>query len=227
MKILIQFLLLITFAFVSIAQLKSATNNSNEPDTTQKQVEKIGDDTYRIGKIIIDTKTLEITFDGIVNQDSGMIELVACAPGGKTHESIFVWDVQPYHLQISLLLLGLNYGGGVFAQGDTNAPRGDSVYVFVSWEENGKIVTHRAEDFVWNVAEKRPMENVAWIFTGSKIVNGIFMAEQQRSLLTTYRDPFTILDNPLQGGANDDLYIANHAAIPPKGTKVHIRIQVP
>ena len=115
----------------------------------------------------------------------------------------------------------------MYAQGDTNAPRGDSVYVFVSWEENGKMVEHRAEELVWNAGNKKPMQNVAWIFAGSKIVNGIFMAEQQRSLLTTYRDPFTILDNPLEGGSNDDLYVVNHSVIPTKGTQVHIRIQVP
>ena len=37
-----------------------------------------------------------------------------------------------------------------------------------------EMVEHRAEELVWNAGNK-PMQNVAWIFAGSKIVN-IFMA---------------------------------------------------
>jgi len=178
-----------------------------------------------LGTLQLIRKKNEIQFEGVVNQDSGMIELVACAPLGKTHESIFVWNIVPYHLQVSMLLLGLNSGKGVSVQGDTTKPTGDSVNVFINWEENGKHIEHQAEEFVWDITHSQPMQKHSWIFTGSEIINGMFMADQERSLLTTYRDPFTIIDNPLAGGTDDTVYRVNEKLIPKKGTKVYVRIE--
>jgi hypothetical protein len=194
-------------------------------DTSQNPLKKIGDDQYQLGNIKIDSKNRVLTIPGKINMQKGMIELLACAPGGKTHETVVVMDVVPYHLQVALILLGLNYIGGLSVQGDTLTPKGDSVDVFVTWTKNGQDTTVRAEDFAWDIPAGKSMAHTPWVFAGSKMYEGKYMADVEKSLITTYHDPFTILDNPLSTGRDDETYKVNDLLVPPKGTPVTITIK--
>ncbi|MFI5252337.1 MAG: YdjY domain-containing protein [Bacteroidota bacterium] len=196
-----------------------------QPDSSENPIKKIGDDLFQLGTIRIDSKNRVLTMPGKINMQKGMIELVACATGGKTHESVVVVDVVPYHLQVALILLGLNYIGGLSVQGDTLTPRGDSVDVFMTWNKNGQDTTVRAEDFAWDIPNKRSMEHTPWIFSGSRMIDGKYMADVEKSLVTTYHDPNSILDNPLSTGRDDETYRVNESLVPPKGTPVKVTIK--
>lgn len=194
-------------------------------DTSQSQIAKVGDHTYKLGSLTIDSELREITIPGKVNMHKGMIELLACGPGGKTHESVLVLDVAPYHLQVALLLLGLQYVGGLAYQGDPHTPRGDSVEVWVKWKNGDRDTSVRGEDLVWDIPRNRHMEHTPWVFVGSIMSDGKFMADVEKSLITTYHDPLTILDNPLTTGGDDTLYRVNEDLVPAKGTPVEVRIK--
>ncbi len=200
----------------------AAQASSDDPPIT-----KIDDNVFRIGKLVVDGNKHEVTLGGWVNMSEGMIELLACAPGGKQHESVLVFDVEPFHLQIALLLLGLQFGGTLQYQGDPATPCGDSVDIFVEWNDpsTGEHVLVRGEDLVATVPSGRPMPHTEWIFAGSRVVNGIFMAQSDKSLVTTYHDPNTILDNPLPEGADDTAYAVNSALVPAEGTKIKVTIK--
>ncbi len=215
--LLLSFCLLLLLPFFSLAQQEDAKNSN--------PIEKLDSTKYKIGNVILDSKERTITVNGKINMQQGTVELIACAPGGKMHESILTIDVVPYHLQVSLLLLGLKYVGGVEYQGDAKQPQGDSVYITITWQLHGKDTTVAIEDLVWNIEQNRQMERTSWVFVGSKTVEGTFMADQEKSLITTYHDPFTIFDNPLKGGSNDELYKVNEHLVPSKGTPVQIVIK--
>jgi hypothetical protein len=186
--------------------------------------ERIGPGRLRIGHIILDksaTTTPTITMPARVNMQKGLIELVACSNGGKVWESIFVADVEPRDLNLALLLLGLNFKGGVKFQGDATLPEGDKVIVFV--EKDGK--RRRVEDYVWDVPRKAPMERAGWVFSGSKFINGQFGAQVTRTLIATQHDPYTILDNPMPTGADSSEFEVNSQVTPPVGTTVTLVIQ--
>lgn len=200
-------------------------DTTKSSDTTASPITRIGEDVYKIGNVILDSRKREIRIPGRVNMEKGMIELVACGPGGKLHESILVLDVVPYHLQVGLLLLGLRFVGGPEYQGDPRTPLGDSVEIQASWTLAGKTTTVRIEDLVWDIPHKRMMEHTPWVFVGSKLLQGQFMADAEKSLITTYHDPFTILDNPLPSGSDDELYKVNWNIVPPKGTPVEVVIK--
>ena len=68
------------------------------------------------------------------------------------------------------------------------------VRVLVEWGEGEAKQRWRAEDLIWNGPAERTMEHVDWVFAGSKVINGTFMSSVEGQLITTYRDPFTILD---------------------------------
>ncbi|UCF04773.1 MAG: hypothetical protein JSV33_12740 [bacterium] len=185
-------------------------------------IERIDDNVYKIGNLVVDGNKREVVMPGWINMSEGVVELLACAPGGKTHESVVVVDVEPFHLQIALLLLGLEGGESISFQGDPATPEGDPVEIVIEWTDpkSGEMKSVRGEDFIYNVKADRPMIHTHWVFTGSRIVDGVFVAQMEKSLVTTYHDPYTIIDNPLQTGGDDTYYEANRFLVPPVGTKV-------
>ena len=211
------------------------TNEAQPPQDegppAKPQVEKLGDGRYRIGTVEVDQNKREVYLPGQINMDEGLVELFACGPRGKLHESVLKLDVVPYHLQVALLLLGLSPGKGVEFQGDTSIPTGDLVEVWVEWDQpdspasSPKVERHRAEELIFNLKTEKTMERTDWVFVGSKIVDGRFMAQVEQSLITTFHDPYTILDNPLSTGGDDTLYIVNKEVVPVRETPVRMTLK--
>ena len=202
----------------------AVAEDSDQPraaSTSRSEIERIGEGRFRIGNIILDKTSQTLSLPVEVNMQEGIIELVACSSGGKLHESIFEADVEPVHFNLALLLLGLKPKGGVQFQGDATTPQGDRVLIFV--EKDGQ--RRRVEDYVWDLQRKAPMERTGWVFAGSKFVEGQFGAQLTRTLITTYHDPYTVLDNPLATGGDDEVYEVNSKVTPPVGTTVTLVIE--
>ena len=185
---------------------------------------EIGDGLYKLGNLDLDRNKKTITMLGKVNMSYGLIELLACTSIGKLHESALVMDVQPIHLQTALILLGLEYEGGLRFQGDPLTPKGARVRIWVEWDTDDQTRRYRAEDLVFNRVKQSHMEYTDWVFTGSRMNNGVFMAQAVGTLITTFHDPDAIIDNPLPEGADDTVYIVNSQVIPPKGTNIRMII---
>jgi hypothetical protein len=186
--------------------------------------EKIGEDLYRVGKLTVDLKSKTARCAGKINMRQGTVEYLAVAPKGKLHESVLQVDVRPLHLQVGLILLGLEPGGGLRYQGDAQSPKGSPVDVWVSWERNGRRAKVRAEDLIWDVVKKRPMDRSAFVFSGSSVDADGFVADRELSLIATYRDPAAILNNALPSGSDDSIYKANQRIAPPVGTPVTVTV---
>jgi len=185
---------------------------------------QVGDDLFKLGKVDLDLNKKTVTIYGKVNMSAGVIELLACTKYGKVHESVLTMDVEPIHLQTALILLGLEFGGGLRYQGDPLTPKGDRVQIWIEWTAGGEVKRHRAEDLVYNRVKQAAMEHTDWVFSGSRMKNGVFISQGTGTLITTYHDPDTILDNPLPEGGDDTVYIANSQIVPPKGTEVKMTI---
>ena len=188
------------------------------------EAEKIGDDRYRIGKATVDLKSKSVTCAGKINMRRGTVEYLAVAPRGKVHESVLSLDVRPLHLQVGLILLGLEPRGGLRYQGDTQVPKGAPVDIWVSWQRGGRTVKARAEELVWDVVKKRPMDPKAWVFSGSRVTEAGFVADEELSLVATYRDPAAIINNALPTGSDDSIYKVNERLAPPLDTPVTVTV---
>ncbi len=216
------FLFLVGFLIFLIAD-ESTNGEKKESSGSKPSVDKLADGTYKIGSVILNRDKGEIYINGEVNMQSGMIELLACAWGGKQHESVLVLDVVPHHLQVALLLLGLEPGERKLEyQGDPGAPEGDSLEVWVEWKQDRKTKRVRGEDLVYNISQKRAMKHTHWVFTGSVIYDGRFLADEDKSIITTFHDPLTIIDNPLTTGGDDTIYEVNKELVPKVGTPVKV-----
>ena len=185
-------------------------------------IRKIREGILRVGNITVNKRGRYVTVKGEVNMQEGLVEYLACGPRGKLHESVLKLNVDPFYLQIALLLIGLEPGNKPLArQGDPGMPDGDPVEIWVTWAgKKKKMIKHRAEDLIFNKTAKKTMEQTDWIFTGSQVIRGRFMAQVEHSIVATYHDPFAIFDHPLPTGSDDRLYYVNSEIVPPKGTPV-------
>ncbi len=175
----------------------------------------------------------------------GLIELFACSEGGKDHESAVVLKCKPQSLHLALVLLGLkdereSGGGGEEQVGDAAPPKGDRVIVYLEWtDKDGKTVRHRAEELIKDSRTNTPMPPVGFAFRGSEFVaeqdpdtrkptgRQIYLANRVRTVIATYHDPTSILDNPLKTGGDDTIYYSNEDLLPETGTPAKLIVQVP
>ncbi len=176
-----------------------------------------------VGSVRVDPAARAVIATGWVNQVLGPIELLACGPGGKTHESVFVMDVNPLDLQTALLLLGLKPGTPPTALGQ-GQPVGPKLDIWIEWADQGTQRKERAERFVVNVENDKPLPKTPWIFTGSVFEEGEFKALAEESLVATYLDPWAIVNLPLACAANDEILTVNERLVPPVKTPVTFRI---
>ena len=127
-------------ASVSAQRLGEETESTKSPEAS---VPVWQDGMAAVGSVRVDPVSRSVIVSGWVNQVEGAIELLACGPGGKTHETLFVLDVKAIDLQTGLLLLGLKPGKPPTGLG-TGKPEGPELDLWVDWEENGKKRSERA-----------------------------------------------------------------------------------
>lgn len=182
-------------------------------------------DGARIGSVRIYPAEHALVVTGWVNQVSGPVELLACGPDGKTHESVFVLAANPLDLQTALLLLDLRPGTPPASLGK-GTPQGPALDLWVHWSSGPSNMQARAESFLLNLRTREPLPETPWLFSGSAVDNGKFMALMEESLVATFWDPWAIVNLPLACGARDDLLVVNTNTVPPLQTPVRIRFEV-
>ena len=88
------------------------------------------------------------------------------------------------------------------------------------------------------IQRQKPMARVGWTYVGALLslpdpaapsgkTFRVLAATGTRSLLTTFRDGTTLLDNPLEDAVDDTLFIANYMVLPKVGTKVRVILRPP
>jgi hypothetical protein len=165
----------------------------------------------------------------MVNLNKGLLEYVLVRTGGKTHESLFRTHVDPTHLQLAMRLIG---GEGtdhpLTRQGDPDTPRGSPVNITVSFLKNGRMVSLNPEVWIARKEADKMTDSgpLHWVFTGSMVHNGRFMAQVEGSMISIYRDPVALIDNASPGGENDRVWFVNESTVPPVGTPVTLTISI-
>jgi hypothetical protein len=177
-----------------------------------------------LGTVKVDATSKVVHATGWVNMTNGVVELLACGPRGKVHESVFVMDAKAEDLQAALLLVGIPRGR--FPEGgEWKPPVGSNVDILVEWSIGNNRRRVSAQETVWNVLTQAPLADTGWVFTGSMIEDGRFMAASEESFITTYWDYWAILNLPLAVGGNDGALHARSEILPPKGTPVSFEIK--
>ncbi len=195
----------------------------------QPPVKKIGVTRYRLGEIEFDAKTREVFLPVVVNQnEGGPMEYILVHESGKVHESILTTRVSPIEFQIVLKLLKYQSGkGDVFnlllpeseqkAEGGKKANRGDLMSVVVLWSDSEEKLV--ATSLIIDGKTSKPMPKGGWVYTGSEIDSGNYMAELEGSIIAVYLDPVSMLNMTREGADDDERWGANKDVIPEIGTR--------
>ena len=196
------------------------------------KIERAGDGLYRFGDIIINKPAGEISFPGVTNQVNGLIEYGIVHDSGKIHESLFRTAVRPQLIHTSLLLLKHRPAKDFFENLWAEEPKeidysAHSVRITVSWELNA--TKHRLElaSMALNEKNKKAIPLQSFVFTGSRIVEGTFMAESAGSILAVYADDVAIINSSAHDSDNDDVWYANKEKMPPLECPVTLRFHLP
>jgi len=200
--------------------------------TALPKIVKAGDGLYRFGEVVINRTSKEISFPGVTNQVSGLVEYGIVHNSGKIHESLFRTKVSPKIIHTSLLLLKLKAAEGFFENLWAEKPKkvdysANLVRVTVSWELNGTKHEESLEQMALNQKDDQPIEGNSFVFTGSRIIEGTFLAEAGGSVLAVYGDEDSIINSSDHDSANDDVWYGNKAKMPPLECPVTIRFHLP
>ena len=183
---------------------------------------------FRLGDIEINKKNKTIAFPAEVNMSRGLLEYVLVRVGGKTHESLFRTKIEPYNLQIAFLLLGFEpTDRPLRMQGDQDKPKGEPIEISITYDKVGKAVTIKPEEWMIKKVKDKDtdIKKLDWIYTGSMVMNGYFMAQMEGSIIAVYHDPVTLIDNASEGGESDEVWFVKEGVTPSPGTSVRMTIK--
>ncbi len=181
-----------------------------------------------------------LEFDGTVAVDCHnpttpdvYLELVACSPDTREHESLVVTPVPPSLIHAGLLALGFEPGrpGGVVAAGTgvrREAPSGDPLSIrFVVGEREQAV-----SSWITDVRARRVHPAGGWVFAGSRFIerggDRVYDADGAGTVigLTTFGSETIAYSRPISPDSwvDEPLWIADPNTVPARGTPVIVRI---
>jgi len=215
----------------------TAGDATPKPGGNFPSIKEVSPGVLQVGGVTLDKNTKTVSFPATVNMDHGVIEYLLVQTGGKTHESAFATKVDPYHLHLAMLLLGAK----VPKQSGSAAPpgymsmeylktapklKGDGVIIQAHWKDGDKDAVANVEDFIFNDETKAAMTRGPWIYNGSMISNGVFLAQEDRSIVSLVTDPSALINNTRPGSENNQIWSVLSKKIPKAETPVEISLQL-
>lgn len=182
---------------------------------------------FQLGDVRLDKNRRAVSFPAVVNLREGNIEYLVVTTGGKTHESIFKTEAQPFHLHLAFLLLGVRGTTNALPEDPAKPLAGDPVVVEVSWKAGGELRTFRAEEFVHDRRAQGTMAAGNWVYTGSRIREDGFAAQVDGSIVSLITDADALLNNPRVGREDDDNWLVRTHPLPALNVPVEVTIRLP
>ena len=152
---------------------------------------------------------------------------------GKTHESILRTEVPPVQVQLALVLL---HAKGADTSSLRRAPNeyggtpefaitGDPVTIEVAWEQHGKTIHRLAEAMFVHLGGAGTEPKGRWVFNGSVVWQGAFLAQSSGSLISLIPDPIALVNlSPARG--ESVTWTADPERTPPPGVLVQVTISL-
>jgi hypothetical protein len=202
-------------------------------------IREISPGIFALGEVRIDREQRTVSFPARLNLDQGPMEYFLVTSWGKTHESILKTDTEPFRIHLAMLLLDTNANG---ANSGTNGPPvsiggfishppnirlpGEAVSIELAWTVDGRETRKRAEDLIFNTEQKSVMRAGDWVYTGSRVVEGLFLAEIDGSVVSLVTDAEALINNEGAGHDNDQIWLPNTNNLPPSNTPVMVSIKL-
>ncbi|MCH8147672.1 MAG: hypothetical protein IH987_06705 [Planctomycetes bacterium] len=180
--------------------------------------------------IWIDWLHREVALEAKVVLRKGPLELLACSPDTREHESILVVLARPRDIYHAMGLIGLEPGSPVRFDSQKQhvlPPTGESLQLRIRYEEDGKERTVPASTWLRSPSLEKRIANVPWVFAGSHSTSdGRFAGDAEGTIVTLVDfESALIAVGALHTADNDALWLeAVTDAIPPVGTPCRLMI---
>ena len=169
----------------------------------------------------------------------GAVEYLVCGHNGKEYESIVVVDATAKEIYDALEKLGVAVGTppGYDEEKDEPIPAtGTEFLIYAEWKDGDKAKKVRAEALIFNVKTQKPMQQVAWIYSGSRVVADLDSDDEDAMIPQAFMsndlvalkrfDASALFQNPLLEAEEENIYKKNDALLPKLGTPVTLTIEV-
>lgn len=195
--------------------------------STNVPIREIAPGVFAIGDVRLDKTKRTVSFPAVVNITESLAEYLVVAAHGKIHESILRTEAQPYQIHLAMLLLGAKGAGArEFPQNQEDPLPGESMTIRVHWESGGKRVTRTGEELARHRAAQKAMAKTHWVYTGSILYEGTFLAQQEGSIVALYTDPVALVNFPGPDRDNDENWEPNAAILPEVESLVRVEFQL-
>ncbi len=212
---------------------------------TNEPLKQISRDVFQLGAVRLDKSRKTVQFPAQLNMRDGVIEYLLVNARGKTYESLLRTDTEPYDIHLAMLLIGAK--GAPQTAALLNAPtepfhvnrpasptnsspalaiQGDSVTIELAWQMADGPKQLPAEDCIMNLATKNNASRGPWTYNGSRVVNGIFLAQREASIVAMIDDIDALVNNPRPGSDNDQIWQINSNVLPPLNTPVEVTFKL-
>jgi hypothetical protein len=187
----------------------------------------IGPGLLELGVVRLDKEKRAISFPAIVNMKDGAIEYLIVTKNGKTHESLLRTEAEPQHIHLAMLLLGAKGAGtNDFPAEPTKPLPGDPVSIEVKCQIGREEKRFRADELVFNTQTKTVMPRGEWTYNGSRVIDGVFLAQREGSIVSIMTDEFALINNPRPGRENDKIWQPRAAGLPPVDAPVEVILKL-
>ena len=169
----------------------------------------------------------------------GAVEYLVCGHNGKEYESIVVVDATAKEIYEALEKLGVEVGtppGYDEEKDEPTPPKGTEFLIYVEWKDGDNAKKVRAEELIYNIKTKKPMQQVAWIYSGSRVVADLDSDDEDAMIPQAFMsndlvalkrfDASALFQNPLPESEEENIYKKNDALMPKLGTPVMLTIEV-
>ncbi len=173
----------------------------------------------------------EVEVDSHVVLRQGMLELFACSPRTREHESILCIDARPTQVFQAMGLIGLESGhppNWDSKKQRTIPPVGQKLILRVRYEQSGKTRTDDIFNWLWDDRNDRPVPRPTWLFCGSVVdANGTLAAEYEGTVVSVvdfYSSLISLSES--YSSSNDELWLRpNTRKVPPENTPCTLLIR--
>lgn len=188
---------------------------------TNALVRSIGSNRFQIGAVTFDKVSKAIEFDAVVNMTSGTLEYLLVHSSGKVHESLLKTEAEPYHIHLAALLCGLAQPPD---KASTNLA---GVKIKMRSPKDASWINPTAEGYTWiyHNPSRTNLSSGAWSYSGSRILEGVFAAQRDGSIISLISDPDALISNPRPDRDVDDSWTPHPSNCPPVRTPITLIIE--
>lgn len=173
----------------------------------------------------------------VVGRDVEWLELVACSPQSREHESLVTVSARPSHVHLALMSLGLEPGAPLQWEQAEDAvtvtpPHGPVVEVFfVYTTPEGETLETPANDWVVVQPTGETLADNRWVFAGSlfRAYEGqeLYMADLNGTVvsLVSFGDDLVVRPTTVTNQTDQQALGARPTVMPPNGTALTMRLR--